>query len=396
MKQLSLLVSLILLNSFISVAANFKSGDEIHIESAQNGDLYLAAGEITLSSILYGDLIASGGEITLNDSVYGDLLLAAGRIDINGNITDDLRITAGEVVVNGYVGGDIIFFGGVLRLTEDAEVMGDIVCFGGEISLHGKVHGHLKIYAGEVKLENQVMGNAEIKAENILFNGSVDGDMILQAEEISLGDNTHCAGSLRYWQKEGMLDFSGKCDDATFDEDLSVGGKENGAMLGKLFGIGLIAYWVIFILSSFLILLLLEYFAGRYFDRAAAAINNAFVKSFGYGMLYLLGIPVLIVLSFVIIVGFPIGLLALSLYGLSLLFATSVVGLCVGHYFKNRSSQQWTLMQTVSYSLISVVILKIFFFIPWLGTLAKTVAMASVYGAFLLMLFEGARKKEAL
>ena len=122
-------------------------------------------------------------------------------------------------------------------------------------------------------------------------------------------------------------------------------------------------------------------------------MRDAFIKSFGYGMIYFVGIPVLIIVSFVIIIGFPIGILALSIYALSFIFATSIVGLAVGHYFKKKSGKDWTFWQTVSYAVLTVLILKIIFMIPILGTMLKTIAMAAVYGAFFMLFFEGIRNR---
>jgi len=394
MKHLTLLLSIILLSYLNIFAANFKSGDEVKIESAEGGDYYVAGGEIILSTSISGDFVVSGGEITINDSIQGDLLAAGGLITVNGVITDDIRISGGEIVINSIVYGDVIAFGGRVRITDKGQVMGDVVCFAGEVSLYGDVKGNINAYGGTLRLMNKVDGNAIVKAGEFKFDGNVKGNMEIQAQNIELGSNAACSGNIRYWQSGGELDFSGISENAVYDEQLSFENKEfDYSVITSLLGVGIVIYWVIFILAVILVLIILEYFLSNQFDRAAYEVRNSFVKSFGYGMLYLLGIPVLIVISFVIIIGFPIGLFALSLYGMSILFATSVVGLCVSHYFMNKSTQNWTTFQIVAYATITVVILKIIFMIPILGTMLKTIAMAGVYGAFLMLAFERVKNK---
>ena len=50
-------------------------------------------------------------------------------------------------------------------------------------------------------------------------------------------------------------------------------------------------------------------------------------------------------------------------------------------------------MQTLGYALLTVVVIKVIFWIPLLGQMLKTIAVATVYGAFLLMLFERKKKE---
>ena len=395
MKHLFFLSVLLFITFFSAKAANFKSDDEVVLDEIQKSDLYVAAGEINISAPVRGDLVASGGDITVEDSVYGDLLVAGGNLEVEAFIGDDIRVAAGEISIRSVVRGDVIVFGGSLEISENALIYGDVICFGGEIRLHGKINGNVKIFGGEVSIHNEIGGNVEVKSGMISFHGKVEGDMTLQAEEISLGPDASCKGRLRYWHNGEELDFTGICEDAQFDKDLKIGGEEaDWSLLGTMFGLGLIAYWVIYILSSFVILLLLEHFLGRYFESIIPDLKDSFFKSFGYGMMYLIGAPVLTLLAFITIIGIPVGLFTMSIYTLSLIFGTSIIGLTLGYYFRQKTASNWTHMQMVAYSLGIVVIIKILFIIPWLGTMLKTVAMASVYGAFLMRFFEGVRKKE--
>jgi cytoskeletal protein CcmA (bactofilin family) len=389
---LSLVLSVFIFSSTYS--SNFEAGDEVVIESAINGNAYLSGGNIRIKAPIDGDLVAAGGELSVQDSISGDLLLAGGRIEINGFVDDDARISGGEIVVSNIINGDLVVFGGLLRITEEAHILGDVICFAGEVSIYGKVDGAVKIYAGEVSVKNEIGGDAEIQAGEIEIAAIINGDATMSAQDIDFEESAKVLGSLTYWSGDGEEDLAHVCSDVTFDEDLAyIENEKDWSMLIAALGFGLIAYWTVFIMAAFLILVILEYLFSKYFNQAASIIKDSFIKSFGYGMLYFVGIPVLILISFVIIIGIPIGLFTLSVYLLSLLFASAFIGLTVSHYFKNRSNSDWTHMQTLGYALLTVVIIKIIFWIPLLGQLVKTVAMSTVYGAFLLMLFERQRKK---
>lgn len=393
MKRFSILLSILFLAVVNLHASSFKAGDEVRIEEEHQGDLYIGAGEIGIVGIVRGDLVCSGGEITVEDTVAGDILCAGGEIEINGFTGDDIRVSGGDVTINGDVAGDIICFSGRLKIAEDVHVGGDIVVFGGEVAIYGSVGGNVLAYAGTVKLKGSVGGNAELRCENVRFDAEVSGDMVVQCNKMEIGDNASCLGAMRYWTSDGESDLSDVCDNAIYDEELAYTEKEvDWSVLSALFGFGLFAYLVIFILSGIVLLIFLEYFFSEQFEKAAASVRNNFIMSFGYGMLYLIGMPVLILIAFVTIIGLPLGLLGLSIYGITWLFATSIMALCVSNYFKNKSRQEWSKVQVIGYALVSLIVLKVIFWIIWIGPMLKTIAMAAVFGAFLMNWFN--RKKE--
>ena len=389
----SLFISLILLSSSLT-AANFKSGEEIKIQNAESGDYYIGGGDIEVLSPISGDLVIGGGEVIVNDSVSGDILAGCGRITINGMVGDDIRISGGEIDLNSRVIGDVFIFGGEVHINQDAEILGDLVIFGGDVKILGGIGGNVKCYSGNISFKGSAEGDFMVKSGQFKFDGPVNGNMEVQAEYIEVGDDAHCNGNLRYWHADGEIDFTGICENAVYDEELAMEDSDTDfSILAGILGIGLIVYWIIFILSSAVVLWLLDYTFGPYFELAAREVRNSFVKSLGYGMIYFIGIPILTLILFITLVGFPLGVLTLSIYSISLLFATWMIGLTVSYYFRNRSEKGWTESQTWLYALLTVVILKIVFMIPLLGATLKTVAMAAVYGTFFMMFIEGFKKR---
>ena len=392
MKKLILLVVTVYFSVLSAFSANYKSGEVVDVSAANLGDYYLAGKDINVSSIIIGDVIAAGENVWIKDSVRGDLLIGAGKIDIDGYIGDDARLSAGEIVINSRIEGDLIVFAGMVKVTQDASIAGDVICYAGEITLYGNVGGNLISAGGEIKLKNTIGGNVEIKAGEIFFDAHVMGDMEMAGKEIILGEGASCDGSITYWSGEGEMDFSGISHSAIYDDDLAIIEEdEDWSSIVKWMGIGVIAYWIIFILSAFLVILILEYLFGNYFSQAASLLAKSWIKSFGFGMLFFIGVPVVIIILLVSIIGIPIGLFALSIFLIALLFSTTVSGITIVHYFKNKSSQEWTYLQTVAYSLLSVIILKIFFMAPFIGGILKKIVAAFVYGALMLLQFE---KKE--
>lgn len=392
-KYTSFFLSFLLIIS-IANGANFQSGKNVNISDEQSSDQYLAGNKVNVNAKVRGDIIAAGESVNVNDSVFGDLLISAGKVHVNSYVGDDIRVFGGIVEINGIVEGDLIVFAGEVTISEKALINGDVIAYTGQIILNGFVNGDFISSGGEISLNGDVGGNAVIKAGEIDLNGKILKDLSISGEEIIIGDNAQCNGSITYWSGQGEMDFSSVGASAVYDEELALVDKEfDWNALALLFGLGLISYWIIFILSAFIIILLLEHFFGKYFEQAAEVLSSKFILSFGYGMLYLIGVPVLILLLFVMIIGFPVGLLLTCIYLMTLLFTASVSGLIVAHLFKIKYGKSWSYLETVTYAVLTVVILKVLFWIPVVGWLIKRVLGAAVYGAIILLML---KKKPAL
>jgi hypothetical protein len=98
---------------------------------------------------------------------FQDRVIAAGEI-----VDEDLPIFDGSLVIEegGVVNGDVLLFGGTLRLA--GVVNGDVSIFGGGATLLGQVHGDLVLIGGNVIASS----SAEVQQECILVGGSIRGD----------------------------------------------------------------------------------------------------------------------------------------------------------------------------------------------------------------------------
>lgn len=396
MKKLLILLTVLSCGVLQIEAAHFKSGEELIIDEANYGDHYIAGGEVSVNAVIYGDLVIAGGEVSVNDSVIQDALVSGGKIWINGYIGDDVRVAGGEIEINGTVRGDVISFGGKILIGENAEIWGDVIAFGGEIEIEGEVTGDLLCMGGEVELSGEVDGDVELKAGKVELEGYIGGSLKLSTRELNLDKNARCDGVITYWTGDSDDDLS-SLGNAKYDESLAMENRDiNWKVLGTILGVGFVAYWLIFIVSAFLLLLFLQQFFGKYFIESATSIRDSFVKSFGYGMLFFIGVPMASLILIFTIVGLPIGLLIMGFFMLSLMFSTAISGLVVSHYFEQRSGQNWSYFQNIGYALLTVIILKIIFLIPLLGNLAKIIVLAAVYGSFLMLIVERQRSRKSI
>lgn len=149
-----------------ALAFDGRGGDTIVIGADEviEDDLYIGAENFTLDGTVKGDLVVGASVITINGTVEGDLIAAGQAVIINGIVNDDARLAAGVVLIseNASIGGDIVVAAGSLETREGSAVGQDAVFVGGQALLAGEIARNLKIGGGGLELRGAVGGDANI------------------------------------------------------------------------------------------------------------------------------------------------------------------------------------------------------------------------------------------
>lgn len=372
--------------------SQIKTGDNVTISSPQSDDVYLAGEDIDIDAIVKGDVVAAGSYITVNDSITQDLIVAGGDIIIKGYVADDIRAAGGKLTIDSEVGDDVIVAGGELTITKDAVINGNLITVGGTTKIKGVVKGMLKARAGELEMNGIVEGDAILYGEEMKIDGKIYGTSEIVAENIKIGENAQFHKNVSYWSEDGQVDFKSALIDtsANLDENL-MGGHEDFPW--KFFGIAAFGFWVFYMFSAFLVILIVNYFFKQLFKEAVTYIEKDLWKSLGYGLIYLFGLPLLIALTFMIIIGIPISLFLLSFYIFSVLFGHLVAALLLTYYLGLRNDGTWGLWKTSFIALAFAFVIRLLTFIPLLGSVISFVVMAFAYGLLAYTLWQRRNQK---
>ena len=323
MKTRKIIILLLGLIMAVDAFGQFKSGENVVISKKVNQDLYVAGGTVTINAPIEGDLVLTGGTVTVNDTVTQDILVAGGNIILNGYVGDDIRCAGGSVNVSGPVTGDLIAAGGTINISKEVVITGGLLLTGGEVTLDGTVEGPVKTASGTFALNGVIHNDLECRGGKVLINGEVDGKAVLAANIITLGTGALFNKDVRYWSKEGNLDFAGALGNskATFDPSLEM---ESGSWHYLGFASLLMVLW--YLGAALIMITLLQYLFDKIMKKAADSVKLTSLKSLGIGFLFLLGMPIAIVLSMVTIIGVPVGILMLLGYITILLLGTGDSG----------------------------------------------------------------------
>jgi cytoskeletal protein CcmA (bactofilin family) len=287
-------------------------------------------------------------------------------------ITGGLDAFGGSVLIQGTVQGDVNAFAGDIRVAEGAVVNGDLNAFGGSVILAGTVEGDLNGAAGTVTLEEAgiIEGDAAVGGGTVVVAGTVSGAVEVGAETLVLRESARITGDVRH--DAGTFQNDGAAVDGRIVRDDRITGPQPvavdpqvEAVFNVLFGI--YAFLVNLVVGAIL-LLALPGFSSRVTGRA---ISDP-VRSGGYGLLTLFGVPFLLVLFALTIVGIPITLVGAMVFGVSAWLAAIYGRIAVGEWLVGYAGVDNRWLALVVGLLVVAVAVRIPF-VGWLVDLAVLV-----------------------
>ena len=348
--------------------------NEILIDKVQPDDIYLAGEKIEVNAAVKGDLVIAGGNLIVKDSIHGDLTGAGGEVSIEGHIVDDVRIAGGKITIDSEIGDDLVVFGGEVVITENARINGKLVCFAGDVTINGEVIEKLDVRAGDVTI-----------------NGTIRGPSKVVGEDITLGSNAKFYKEVEYWHSDGEISFNDALvnTQAQFNENL----KEDATQLSlTTFGTKSISSWVKYILSAFLAILVFHALFKHAFSKAVEGIEHNWLKSFGFGLVYLIGIPLLIIVALLMIIGIPLGLFATAIFIFSLFFGHFIAAILLAYYFKYKKDNNWGFWSITLLALGFALLMRLLTTIPYVGIVVSVVILSITYGALTLKVIQSKKQ----
>lgn len=258
---------------------------------------YFAWGDVVeILGTVHGDVYTVGGEIRIPGTVDGDLLAAGGKIDLQGKVGQDARMAGGEITLSGDIGKNLTVAGGRITLADPAIVRGNVIS-AGDLVISNQIHGDVKAMAGHLQMTSSANVNGDVSYRSPqparIDSGAKIGGMVMQR------------------MPHQMFDFSP--------------GQMVGAMAGLIFFFKMISF-----VSTFLLGLLLIFLFPGFSRAAVSTLREQPLASLGWGLVWLIAVPVVLIALLVTVVGIPLALIFFPLYFISLYLARIVIILWAG------------------------------------------------------------------
>lgn len=371
MKKLLILVPVLLLLLLDPVAIVVgESKDETKISTLPAGEVvnkdYFATGDVVeVSGTVNGDVYAFGGQVLVDGKVNGDLITAGGTVTISGDISQDLRAGGGQITISGQIGRNVTIGGGSVEFTDDADVRGSVLAGAGNITLAAPVGSNIKIGAGNLTISNKVNGDVEAGVGSL-----------------RLTSKAQIKGDITYWSDRN----------ASIDENAFVSGKvvKKAAPVApkppirEIFG-GFAAFNIFTALvgfvSTFILGLILIKITPNFTKTATSTLGTKIWASLGIGLLALILTPIVFIILLVTVVGFPLGLMLIPVYLISIYVARIFVIYWVGNMIFDRTGRK---LHEVWALVLGLVIYYILTLVPVVGSIVTFLTIVFGIGAALI------------
>jgi hypothetical protein len=385
MRILLLLMAVFLSGHPFLQATTITGEQTVLINTPLTEDLYVGANTLEVNATVDGDVVAAARYCFVRDTIREDAIIMGQEITLNAPVMDDARLMGGNITIRAAVFGDLFVGGGTITIDRDVVIHGNLYVAGGTVQMNGRVLGETKIFGGELAINGILESESRIRGENISLNGTFNAPLELAGKHLTLGRHAAFFADVRYWNSDGELDFSPalQADSrAIWDETLRSEAYERSwrSAIGWSAGFWFIAR----LLSAGLILLLLNWAFPDFFRLGGKKLAHNYRRSLGYGLIYMLGMPLVIILLFITVIGIPVGLFSAATYGFSLGWAHILAALLSVYWWQARKEEHWKNSKIILVSLAVFAALKIISWIPLVGWLIALPASALALGAVIL------------
>ena len=364
--SLALMIAFIvaLIGAPAAFAADFRTDTSISIgdDEVINDDLYLFGTTITVNGIVNGDLFAAGNSLTVNGVVNGNVFLVGQEVIVNGTVTRGARITANSATIAGSIGEDLLLLGNSTGIHGGATIGRDLIATVSSLTLDGTV-------------QRRFAGNAQ----TVTLNGRVGSNVDVGVEELTITEDASIGGDLTYRSNE-MAEIAGGAD---------IGGDVNHEMAAEAdietgFSIGSVVPSIIGLIMTAVYGTALLLIFPRLTVTASNQLLQNPIMSIGMGIVFLIVVPIVSVLVMITVIGIPLGLIALLLYGIALFSAQVFVGMTLGRLILSFVADGKRRMIQFLGLLLGLLILFGVSFIPYVGPWAPLVVVILGLGGLML------------
>ncbi|MFQ6003701.1 MAG: hypothetical protein ACE5KJ_08140 [Candidatus Zixiibacteriota bacterium] len=365
-------ILLTLINFNSSFGTEFRAGENFLFPDTLiiDDDLIIAGGTIKSDATIRGDLISGSNRLVQNGIVEGSIIAGAKDLDILGQVNGSVRGFAQNINVNAKVNRNLMGFCAALNIKPDANIGGDVVAFCGELTLDGKVGKGLRGAMG-----------------SLIISGTVNGDVSVDADKITLLPTAKILGDFKYKsKKEAKIESGARVTGQTFWTKKE---KKEEKKTKGIFTTKSLITEILFLLALMLTGIVLTLIFKKNAYQAQKAVTVSFLKSLGWGFVFMVCIPIAIVILIVTILGIPIAIITLSAYAVLIYIAKIPVATALGEriikaFRKGEVNAERKEPSLIWSMLLGLIVLTILLNIPYLEWLIYFIVLFTGFGAILI------------
>jgi cytoskeletal protein CcmA (bactofilin family) len=265
-----------------------------------------------VEGVVDGDLVVLTERLVIRGEVRGNVYGLIRNLELDGRVAGSLHVCSERIVITGEVGGHVWSASENITLGDDGRVARDLSSVASGVVIDGDVGRDLFAGGEYVEIRGGVARNVQTRSERItLFDGaSIGGDFELHLPEnrkAAIDPGAVIGGELREIVDKHPL------------------GEEHSRFLTIAFYLRAL----VLLAAMFLMGMALHATVPWIFDNHLETAGD-FFHALGYGLLALIAAPVILVLTFLTIVGIPIAIIGLWVFITTLFLSGIVVAALIG------------------------------------------------------------------
>lgn len=286
----------------------------------QSNQLFLTSVSARLDGQALDDVFAMAQTtIDVSGDLAGDAWLLGRTINLGGRVGDHVRALGEAVTLRGELMRSLAAMATTVHLATGSVIRGDVAAAGDNVILEGRVDGSVQIVAKAVTL-----------------GGHIAGDVRLLAQDIVVLPGTVIQGNLAYTSSRELF----------LDHTVQLGGKltrqeaRADARRSARAWVDFAVFKMMQMVAAFLVGLPLLLLFPRLVGRSTRLLRYAMPRAMMTGVAALFLLPLAAIVAFVTVVGIPLSLALLALYGILLYCAKIVVALALAGLLLPRQGTQ--------------------------------------------------------
>ena len=339
---------LIALLCSVAFATEIRTGNTVSVGANEviDDDLFASGQSVFIAGQVRGDVFAFGQTVRITGPVEGSVMAAGQSLQITDTVGGSVRAAGQSVTLSSTVRRNAALAGQELVVMPDVRIGRDLHAAGQSVELAGRVGRR-----------------ASLAAQAVTVRGQIGEDLSCDVERLALTATARVARDLIYRSRYA----------ATVEPGARVGGRtEHLPPLQR----GRRAHWRGWGFGGFLFMLMV-FVAGvvglavlpRLVGSAADAMTSRPWWNLLLGFIALVVVPIGFLIVCLTVIGIPLAMLVLALWGAALAFSGVPVGIFLGRWIMARFGAR--AISPYLALLIGLVVLTVVGLIPYLGGLIK-------------------------
>ena len=321
-------------------------------------------------------------DLTLEKKIASTLFAAGNNVEVSSEVDGAAFVAGNNLTLSSKQ--DILFAAGNSIELKNVETK-DAFIAGSKINIDNSYIRDLYIAADTIRIDSDVNRNVYLGGNKVTINGYIGGDCYISADNIRIGKEAQITGTLKY-PEDSKISIS---ETAIVNKEETYKGKNFDVKISMK---EMIMTYILAKLLSFLSLLvtaLIVFAVARKIFKKMEKMDFDFtsgVKHFVIGFLSLIAIPVASIMVMITIIGIPIAIITLIMYGISLYLSSVATSYYLGHHlFKDKIKNDYLVL------VISLLLLFILKLIPIIGGFVSLISLCMGLGLYLQVLKKSAK-----